>query len=135
MSGLPLTLRTPECTQGKFYDCCTDPLLSVSCPSPAPRNNNHGITGAGCSSSSYISQSAHHHSASNHLESLCGDEVRLPTADIYIRAEGFKLFLDFHHFACFIQCTYVCRFRKSLYGITSFTQKSENPLQKVSDLL
>ena len=70
LSGLPLTLRTPKCTQGKFYDCCTDPLLSVSCPSPAPRNNNHGITGAGCSSSSYISQSAHHHSASNHLSAV-----------------------------------------------------------------
>ena len=54
---------------------------------------------------------------------------------LYSRAEGIKLFLDFHHFACFIQCTYVCRFRKSLYGITSFTQKSENPLQKVSDLI
>ena len=51
------------------------------------------------------------------------------------RAEGIKLFLDFHHFACFIQCTYVCKFRKSLHGITSFTQKSENPLQKVSDLI
>ena len=54
---------------------------------------------------------------------------------LHIRAEGIKLFLDFHHFACFIQCTYVCRFRKSLYGISSFTQKSENPLQKVSNLL
>ena len=51
------------------------------------------------------------------------------------RAEGFKLFLEFHHFACFIQCTYMCRFRKSLYGITSFTKNSENPIQKVSDLL
>ena len=52
-----------------------------------------------------------------------------------IRAEGIKLFLEFHHFACFIQCTYMCRFRKSLYGNSSFTQKSENPLQKVSNLL
>ena len=54
---------------------------------------------------------------------------------MYIRAEGIKLFLEFHHFACFIQCTYMCRFRKSLYGNSSFTQKSENPLQKVSNLL
>ena len=51
------------------------------------------------------------------------------------RAEGIKLFLEFHHFACFIQCTYMCRFRKSLYGNSSFTKKSENPLQKVSNLL
>ena len=62
--------------------------------------------------------------------SLCGYGLWM-----FIRAEGIKLFLEFHHFACFIQCTYVCRFRKSLYGITSFTQKCENPLQKVSDLL
>ena len=51
------------------------------------------------------------------------------------RAEGIKLFPDFHHFARFIQYIYVCRFRKSLYEIPSFPQKSENPLQKVSDLL
>ena len=55
--------------------------------------------------------------------------------DMDTRAEGIRLFLDFHRFASFNQCTYACRFRKSLNGIFSFTQKSEKPLQKVSNLL
>ena len=44
-------------------------------------------------------------------------------AGLHSRGEGIKLFLEFHHFACFIQCTYMCRFRKSLYGNSSFTKK------------
>ena len=73
---------------------------------------------------------------------LCMDMVNIRSfhlsnsvSILYIRAEGIKLFPDFHHFARFIQYIYVCRFRKSLYEIPSFPQKSENPLQKVSDLL
>ena len=68
----------------------------------------------------------------NYAIAMDFNTVALPVS---IRAEGIKLFPDFHHFACFIQYIYVCRFRKSLYEIPSFPQKSENPLQKVSDLL
>ena len=68
------------------------------------------------------------------LDFLFGGFSSIPVG-LSARAEGIKLFPDFHHFARFIQYIYVCRFRKSLYEIPSFPQKSENPLQKVSDLL
>ena len=51
------------------------------------------------------------------------------------RAEGIKLFLDFHHFSCLNQCFYMCRFGKYLNGTPCFCQKSENLLQRLSFLL
>ena len=112
------------------------PPVQWSCPRPGvctptwrPRSSDHWP--AACSRQSRSPEHWRRWGQTGRRMSVTSNKY----CNVYSRAEGIKLFLEFHHFACFIQCTYMCRFRKSLYGNSSFTKKSENPLQKVSNLL
>ena len=46
------------------------------------------------------------------------------------RAEGIKLFLEFHHFACFIQCTYCVNSENLCMGTPALLKKVRTPSKK-----